>query len=157
MLLIHLRSHDSALGIGLHQSDISKDLSLVEVEIRKRVFWVLRTMDTYVATLLGLPGTISDEDVNQQMPLEIDDELVMDSEILPMPAGHVSTMAATNAHLRLIKVLVKYLYSAPNEVNGKSGLCRVDYSRVLVLEGDLDRRFQHLPDMSSSTALGMTR
>ena len=149
-----------ALRMGLHRSYVSKDLSLVEVEARKRVFWVLRTVDTYVATLLGLPRTISDEDVNQQMPLEIDDELLMDSEILPMPAGHISIIAATNAHTSLILVLAKiakYIYSAPNEVNGNSGLCGVDYSRVLELEGDLERWFQHLSALSSSTSFGITR
>ena len=150
----------SALRIGLHRSDVSKDLSLVEVEVRKRVFWVLRTMDTYVAILLSLPRTVSDEYVNQQLPLEIDDELIMDSEILPMPAHHISIIAATNAHTSLIMVLakmVKYIYSAPNDVNGNSGLCRVDYSRVLELEGDLERWFQHFPALSPSTSFGITR
>ena len=150
----------SALRMGLHRSDVSKDLSLVEVEVRKRAFWVLRTMDTYVATLLGLPRTISDEDVNQQMPLEIDDELIMDNEILPMPAGHISIIAATNAHTSLIMILakiVKYIYSAPNDVNGNSGLCRVDYSRVLELEGDLEGWYQHLTALSTSTSFGVTR
>lgn len=101
----------SALRMGLHRSDVSNGLSLVEAEIRKRVFWVLRTMDTYVAKLLGLPRTISDEDVNQQMPLEIDDELIMDSEILPMPACHISIMTATNAHSSLIMILAKIVRS----------------------------------------------
>ncbi len=51
----------------------------------------------------------------------------------------------------------KLIYSALNDVNGNSGLCRVDYSRVPELEGDLERWFQHLSDLSSSTSFGITR
>lgn len=44
----------SALRLGLHRNVVA-DFNPIERELRKRIFWVVRKMDVYVSTLLGLP------------------------------------------------------------------------------------------------------
>src|ERR1700753_1664479 len=65
----------SALRMGLHRN-FDANFSPIERETRKRVFWVIRKMDTYVGALLGLPHTMSDEDIDQDYPVEVDDEYI---------------------------------------------------------------------------------
>ena len=143
----------TSLRMGLHRSNVSKDLSLIERETRKRIFWVLRTMDTYVTTMLGLPRTVSDEDIDQEMPLEIDDEYITDRQILTPPNNHSSTMALTSAHTRLLIILskvAKYIYNPKQNLNGQTGSYRVDYTKVVEIENDLTNWFRHLPCKSTS-------
>ena len=76
----------ASLRLGLHRS-ISNSFDPIEAETRKRVFWIVRKMDTYVGALLGLPKTLSDDDIDQVFPLEVDDEFITRDGILPMPEG----------------------------------------------------------------------
>lgn len=143
----------SALRMGLHRSQAFKDLTLVENECRKRIFWVLRTMDTNVTTMLGLPRTLCDEDIDQELPLEIDDESITD-QVLQSPAAepHTSTMAASNAHIRLVMItakVAKYIYSTHHGARGQTGSYRVDYVKVIELENDLTKWFDQLPTKPS--------
>lgn len=64
-------------------------------------------MDTYVATMLGLPKNIGDEDLDQDMPLDINDEFITSDGLLPTPAGQVSIMAVANAHIKLLLIMAK--------------------------------------------------
>lgn len=139
----------SALRMGLHRSQAFKDLTPVENECRKRIFWALRTMDTNVTTMLGLPRTLSDDDIDQELPLEIDDEFLTDQVSQPPAAEpHTSTMAATNAHIRLVMIaakVAKYIYSNHHGARGQTGSYRVDYAKVIELENDLTKWFDQLP------------
>src|SRR5437762_1072757 len=89
-------------------------LAMTTLLIRgKRLFWIVRKMDTYVGALLGLPKTLSDDDIDQVFPLEVDDEFITRDGILPMPEGRISLLAASNAHTRLLTILSKvisYIY-----------------------------------------------
>ncbi len=143
----------SALRMGLHRSQASKDLSLAENESRKRIFWVLRTMDTNVTTMLGLPRTLSDEDIDQELPLNIDDESMNGHTFQSTPADHpTSTMAASNAHIKLVMIVakvVKYIYNTHDNAKGHTGSYRVDYAKVIELENDLTKWFDQLPTKPS--------
>ncbi|KAF2486513.1 fungal-specific transcription factor domain-containing protein [Neohortaea acidophila] len=96
----------SALRMGLHRN-YKGNFDPLEIETRKRVFWAVRKMDIYVGAMLGLPQTLSDEDIDQEFPTEVDDEYVTRDGIRPMPEGQVSLMAAFNAHTRLVQLLSK--------------------------------------------------
>lgn len=139
----------SALRMGLHRSQASKDLTMVENECRKRIFWVLRTMDTNVTTMLGLPRTLSDEDIDQEIPLDIDDEPMTDDIFQSLPGKpHTSTMGASNAHIRLVMIaakVVKYIYGTNHSARGQTGSYGVDYAKVIELENDLTKWFDQLP------------
>jgi hypothetical protein len=139
----------SALRMGLHRS-FNMNFTPIESETRKRLFWVIRRMDTYVGAMLGLPRFLEDEDIDQEYPLEIDDEYITETEILPMPDTTISVMSAFNAHNRIVNVLAKickYVYPTKgNRPGGKDSVTySVSYSKIRELEQDLARWLDELP------------
>ncbi|KAF1985238.1 hypothetical protein K402DRAFT_422203 [Aulographum hederae CBS 113979] len=139
-----------ALRMGLHRS-FSTNFDPIENETRKRLFWVIRKMDIYVGALLGLPHTVSDDDIDQEMPAEVDDEYITETEILPMPEGKVSIMMAFNAHTKLVNILgkiVKYIYPIKNPKPAQAGsfpTYSVGYEQIRELEQDLQTWMEQLP------------
>ena len=140
----------SALRMGLHRS-VSFHFNPVDREIRKRLFWIIRKMDTHVGSQIGLPKLLSDEDVDQDLPLELDDEYITADGLLPMPAGKVSAIAATNAHTRLTHILakvIKHIY--PIKGLAHSARCPqstryvVSQSRIREIERDLQQWMDEL-------------
>ncbi|KAF2197368.1 hypothetical protein GQ43DRAFT_209497 [Delitschia confertaspora ATCC 74209] len=139
----------SALRMGLHRS-FSMNFNPIEAETRKRVFWVIRRMDIYVGAMLGLPHFLSDEDIDQELPTEVDDEYITETEILPMPEGKISVMAGCNAHTRIVNLLAKickYIYPIKGTQSGgtNSVTYSVSYSKIRELEQDLQTWLDELP------------
>jgi hypothetical protein len=140
----------SALRMGLHRNSPGK-FNPLEAETRKRVFWVVRKMDIYIGAMLGLPQTLSDEDIDQEYPTEVDDEYITKDGIAPMPDGQVSLMTAFNAHTRLVHILqkiVRYIY--PIKVQGSAGgngdkSYSVPFSAIREIESDLEKWKNALP------------
>jgi hypothetical protein len=53
----------ASLQMGLHRCQ-PKAMNPIEREIRKRIFWTIRTMETYIVAILGLPRILTDDDVD---------------------------------------------------------------------------------------------
>ncbi|KAF2712963.1 hypothetical protein K504DRAFT_472475 [Pleomassaria siparia CBS 279.74] len=139
----------SALRMGLHRS-FNLNFNPIEAETRKRVFWVIRKMDTYVGAMLGLPHFLNDDDIDQDWPTEVDDEYITETEIRPMPPGKISVMAASNAHTRIVQVLAKiceYVYPIKGTQSGgkNSVTYSVSYSKIREIEQDLQQWLDNLP------------
>ncbi|KAH0535960.1 hypothetical protein GP486_008915, partial [Trichoglossum hirsutum] len=138
----------SSLRMGLHRC-VSVNFNPIVRETRKRIFWVVRKMDTYISTLLGLPKTMNDEDIDQDLPAEVDDEYITKDKILPMPEGQLSMIAAGNAHVRLMRILakvVKYVYPIKGMEHGSSGQTyMVSHARIREIEADLQDWLEQLP------------
>jgi len=98
----------SSLRMGLHRNFIS-NFSPIERETRRQIFWIVRKLDTSVSALLGLPQILSSDDIDQELPLEVDDEYIMRDAVLPMPAGMLSLIAVSNAHTGLMHILAKVI------------------------------------------------
>lgn len=134
--------------LGLHRN-IKNDFDPIEQEERKRIFWLVRKMDAYVGALLGLPEMLSEEDVDQPLPIEVDDEFITSSGILPMPPGTFPLMCATNAHTRLTGILqkvVRVIYPIKGFEGTKPGEpYSVRHSKIRELETDLQRWMDDLP------------
>jgi len=143
----------ASLQMGLHRSSASTHLDPMQQETRKRLFWVIQTMETYVTTLLGLPTTLSDEDIDQEIPLCVDDEC------LTRPSSPLATsrMTAVNAHIRLIRIMrdmVHEIYPRAKRPENKSGEpYRVDYSRIVKFEKELDLWFRSIPAPTTTDSL----
>ena len=140
----------SALRMGLHRS-LSKGFNPLEAEVRKRVFWTVRKMDIYVGAMLGLPQTLSDEDIDQEYPLEVDDEYITESGILPMPEGSVSLLTAFNVHTRLVTILTKIVRNVypikPTTGQPHSDKTyTVPFSVIREIENDLENWKSSLPE-----------
>jgi hypothetical protein len=141
----------SACRLGMHRN-VSDRFNPIERETRRRVFWVIRKMDTYVAALLGFPRMLSEDDIDQDLPLEVDDECLTKDGILPMPEGKISVYAASNAHTRLMGILskvIKYIYpikGVEQAVHPTSSQTYViSHARIKEVEGDLKDWLDKLP------------
>lgn len=142
----------SALRMGLHRShrSFSRTFNPIEVETRKRVFWTVRKMDIYIGAMLGLPQTLSDEDIDQDLPVEVDDEYITEGDILPMPEGTTALTTAFNAHLRLVQLLTKivrnvYPIAAKDVQSNKDKSYTVPFSTIRDIEKDLETWKSNLP------------
>ncbi|KAF2160440.1 hypothetical protein M409DRAFT_70408 [Zasmidium cellare ATCC 36951] len=143
----------SALRMGLHRAAAGK-FDPVEAETRKRVFWIVRKMDVYVGAMLGLPQTLSDDDIDQDFPAEVDDEYITRDGVLPMPDGVVSLMTAFNSHTRLVQILqkiVRKIYpikvQSPQSPGDKS--YSIPFSTIREIESDLEEWKNNLPPIFS--------
>jgi hypothetical protein len=94
--------------MGLHRN-LTYNFNPIERETRRRAFWIIRKLDIYVAALLGFPKMLSEQDVDQELPMEVDDEYITETGILPMPPGKLSVFTASNAHTRLMEILAKVI------------------------------------------------
>ncbi|KKY21810.1 putative c6 transcription factor [Diplodia seriata] len=141
----------SALRMGLHRS-MNDRFNPIENETRKRIFWVIRKMDIYVGALLGLPHTMSNEDVDQELPAALDDEYITETEYLTQPPSHVSLITACNAHTTLIDILAKVV-RVVYPIKGKTHILQgqkimsytVSYADIRELEKDLQQWMENLP------------
>ena len=139
----------SAIRMGMHRS-ISRSFNPIELETRRRVFWTIRKMDIYVGALLGLPKMLSEEDIDQDLPQEVDDEFITAEKILPMPIGRVSRIAAANAHTRLLKILqkvVRYIYpikGLAHKGNQSNQTYVVSHAKIREIERDLQEWMETL-------------
>ena len=138
----------SALRIGLHRS-IDRDFDPIEKETRKRIFWCLVKLDVYVGALLGLPRMLNSEDIDQEEPVEVDDEYITFDGIKPVPPGTLSYMAGFNAHTRIVNILskvVKYVYPIKSHQTAKPNTYIVSYTRIREVEHALQKWMEALPE-----------
>ena len=137
----------SSIRMGLHRS-VAFEFNPIEKQIRQRIFWTVRNMDAYIGALLGLPQLLSEEDIDQEMPCEVDDECITLNGILPMPKDGVSLMTAFNAHTRLVKILsktVRYIYPIKLDESRVDRSYAVSHSKVREIEHDLQDWMESLP------------
>jgi hypothetical protein len=139
----------ASLRLGLHRT-VHANFDPVESELRKRIFWLVRKMDIYVSTLLGLPQMVSNEDIDQEYPLDLDDEFITPTGILSMSTDRTSFMAGANAHTRLADIMVKvvkYIYPVKlTKLQSKSDhTYMVSHSKIREIERDLQAWMEDLP------------
>ncbi|KIW83852.1 hypothetical protein Z517_03098 [Fonsecaea pedrosoi CBS 271.37] len=139
-----------ALRMGLHRSK-SKHDDLIEREVGKRIFWVLRLLGSYFATACGMPKLLSDENVDQDLPMEVNDEYITKTCISPQPPGEVCSIAGLNAIIALYKILeqvVRDIYP-PRGVVRTHGTQAATYlvrvEKVKDIERALKRWIENLP------------
>lgn len=138
--------------MGLHQSESSRQLNPIDRETRKRLFWALRTMDGYVTTILGLPRTLSDDDVDQELPLEVDDEYITEDGVGTRDCHSTCLMTVVNAHTNLIRIMAnirRNVLGSRKSSSGQTEAYRIDYSRILQAENELEAWFTSLPGDSN--------
>ncbi|KAI9663980.1 MAG: hypothetical protein M1821_007471 [Bathelium mastoideum] len=138
----------SALRLGLHRS-FSDNFDPIQAESRKRTFWVIRKMDIYVGALLGLPQTLSDDDVDQDLPTEVEDEYITETEVRPMPEGSTTIVQGSNAHLFLVQTMAKIVrtvYPIKNpQQQGLMSQYTVSIRKIREIEKDLQEWKERLP------------
>lgn len=144
----------AALRMGLHRHLPHAKLTPIEHESRRRVFYVIRQMDTYISALLGFPILLRDEDIDQPMPTEVDDEYITKDRIITPPAGTPSFFQACNAYSRLMDIMakvIKYIYplkgieECVTSGEGPSTTYMISYAKIKEIECDLKKWNEQLP------------
>ncbi|KAK3692369.1 fungal-specific transcription factor domain-containing protein [Podospora appendiculata] len=144
----------SSLRMGLHRNLTHAQITPIEDETRRRLFHVIRQLDTYVSAILGFPVLLRDEDVDQPAPTEVDDEYITADAILTPPPGTPSFFQAFNAHNRLMAMLskvIKYIYPLKGVEDCAKSPSRPDatymisYARIKEIERELHEWYEQLP------------
>ena len=105
----------SALREGYHrQVGPLSGFTPIEIEMRKRLFYTIYKLDIYVNAMLGLPRSISPDDFDQTLPIELSDENITEHGYLPENQnGVLSSTGIANQHTKLLMILnsiVRELY-----------------------------------------------
>ena len=101
--------------------------------------------------MLGLPQTLSDDDIDQDFPTEVDDEFITEDGILATPAGHTSLIAAANHDFRLTEIVTKILRSVypikgfQDSDQEPSRGYKVSYRVIRDIEDDLQNWMESIP------------
>lgn len=155
----------TALRMGLHRHLPNANFTPLVSESRKRIFYFIRQLDIYCSALLGFPVLLHAEDIDQQLPSEVDDEFITaDSIMTPPPEAPGSFFQAFNAHSRLMEILmkvIKYIYplkgidEAVISSGGESSpTYMIEYRRIKEIEGDLQVWHEQLPQRWRPSAEG---
>ncbi|KAJ5829150.1 transcriptional regulator family: Fungal Specific TF [Paecilomyces variotii] len=145
----------AGLRLGIHRA-VTTEFDPIEQELRKRIFWFIRTMDIFVSTMLGLPQLMSSDDIDQEYPICVDGRFITAGGIAQMPPDYTPLMAGCNALSRLGKVLlklVKRIYPVSNaDFRSKSNLHKIiDHSSIQEIERELETWIEELPPALRST------
>ncbi|PMD60531.1 uncharacterized protein K444DRAFT_528507 [Hyaloscypha bicolor E] len=65
----------TCIDLGLHRKTPVKKYPLLDVEMRKRIFWTCYCLDRQISIILGRPFAISDRDIDAELPLDIDESI----------------------------------------------------------------------------------
>lgn len=145
-------AHSLSARMGLHRAETPVGFSASEQEIRRRVFWSLRTMDTYVHTMLGLPTPLKDAEIDQGLPSNLLPEPL--SQCTASQASHsASVVAALVAHIRLLQIMAminSYVQADNAKPQGHRSF-QMSYSQILEVEEELKDWFAELPSDSSNS------
>uniref|UniRef100_A0A8H7N520 Xylanolytic transcriptional activator regulatory domain-containing protein n=1 Tax=Bionectria ochroleuca TaxID=29856 RepID=A0A8H7N520_BIOOC len=100
------------LALGIHRKS-HRNLDHVEVECRKRTFWCAYNLDTYLSASLGRPRTFREGDIDQEMPLCVDDGRLSNGGIPPHPPPNgqsLTIMSGAVAHIKLSRIVGNILH-----------------------------------------------
>lgn len=144
-----------ALKEGLHRNNavfnFKRTLDPIEKETRKRLFFTIFKMDIYINSLLGLPRSLSLDDIDQELPENLDDDnITHDGYYYDRQNGRLSSTGCANYHTKLLFILahlVLDLYSTNTKDKSKSQLVSSDdvHKKVTKLELELVSWLDGLP------------
>ncbi|KAK6529188.1 hypothetical protein TWF281_008372 [Arthrobotrys megalospora] len=139
----------ASFRLGLHRKIPFPDP--IEAEVRKRIFCTIQKMDISISALIGLPRMVHDEDIDQEYPVEVDDQHITKDGITPGLLGDPNSTSAANAHTRLVQILgkvIKKIYPIkglqPSTYGKRTGYM-ISYAVVRGIEQDLAKWQEELP------------
>ncbi|KAL7928925.1 fungal-specific transcription factor domain-containing protein [Trichoderma chlorosporum] len=97
-----------ALRMGLHRS-LHSPQDLISREISKKIFWTLKLLCSEVATCVGLPALVNDEDSDQEPPLEVNDAYIQRGKVAMQPQNEVCYASGSICYSKLHGILHRVL------------------------------------------------
>ncbi|CAM1507737.1 Fc.00g045850.m01.CDS01 [Cosmosporella sp. VM-42] len=101
-----------ALALGIHRRRLGDShgvLDYVDLECRKRTFWCMYNLDTYLSAALGRPRSFHDEDIDQELPASLNDTQIRRRTMDLSAIGSQSIMSGSVAHFRLSRIVANVL------------------------------------------------
>lgn len=145
----------SALKEGLHRNNavfnFKRTLDPIEKETRKRLFFTIYKMDIYINSLLGLPRSLSLDDIDQELPENLDDDnITHEGYYYDRQNGRLSSTGCANYHTKLLFILahlVLDLYSTNTKDKSKFQLVSSEdvHTKVTKLELEIVSWLDGLP------------
>ena len=96
--------------------------------------------------MLGLPASLRDDDIDQEMPTEVDDEFITEWNILSHPTDQPSITVGCNVYTQLMGIIskiTKYIYPLKAPLVDGKGLIPLDL--VKEIEQDLEHWRTSIP------------
>lgn len=91
---------------GYHRKASILGENMVDDESKKRLFWSIFKVDLYLNSILGIPFGLSEEDVDQEFPFDLDDECITPNGVLPaINQLGISSAGANNEHTKLVLIM----------------------------------------------------
>jgi len=72
----------------------------LEQELRKRIFWSAYTLDKYLSVMFGRPRLLHDEDIDQELPEEMNDEDMLQEDPVKRTGSADCMMIASVLHYK---------------------------------------------------------
>ncbi|CAG7978693.1 unnamed protein product [Penicillium olsonii] len=94
-------------ALGLHRKQRvqpPKRCSYLELELRKRTFWSVYTLDKYLSIMFGRPRLLHDEDIDQEFPDVTNDEDLLEEDPTRRTGSTDSMMIASVLHYRIYTI-----------------------------------------------------
>ncbi|KAJ5349118.1 uncharacterized protein N7506_002371 [Penicillium brevicompactum] len=95
-------------ALGLHRrlsGKLSKNGgSCLELELRRRIFWSVYTLDKYLSIMFGRPRLLHDEDIDQDLPDEMNDDDLLEEDPTRRTGSTDSMMIASVLHYRIYPI-----------------------------------------------------
>ena len=72
----------TCIDLGLHREGHYRKLKPCHAELKRRLFWSVYLLERYVASSLGRPFSIAEEEIDAELPSDLDDSIKEDSLIV---------------------------------------------------------------------------
>jgi hypothetical protein len=86
--------------MGLHRS-LKANQDLISQETSKRLFWAFRQLVNDIASCCGLPRLLNDDEIDQELPREVNDVYIARTKISMQPQNEICYISGANASYRL--------------------------------------------------------
>lgn len=144
----------TCVDLGLHREAYYNNISPYKAQLRRRLFWSVYFLERVVALSLGRPYSISDRDIDTNLPYDLDDSIRDDTLISEIPLSNSlppDTPSGSNLTMFIALVRLKRL-----ESQIQTNIYRVDkpvsslFSEVTPLLSALQRWELSLPSLTES-------
>ena len=138
----------AALNMGIHRATAPASIDSVTLDMRKRTFWCLWVMDTYLTAMLGLPRTIPGLCYDQMLPLEHAEDHISSHQRWQETMPIDPKMVLMNRHIRLMQIMsevVDSVYPIRNlQLQKDKEYLHIEPSTIDKIEKALDDWYSHL-------------
>ncbi|KAH9451699.1 hypothetical protein Pst134EA_025643 [Puccinia striiformis f. sp. tritici] len=160
----------TALELGLHRkTPKAQQISPSTEEAKRRIWWSVYALERTIAFQLGRPIAIQDDEIDNELPLDIDCHIMDDEQILarrsaidkklsetgtnlennPYPLGW-TTMSPSLHHIRLRMILTKIKAKVYHPRFSRENM-EQRHANVESLASELDRWRAHIPAKNVTT------